>query len=336
MKKIANIILQFLAVMALMTVFVHVSALAASPYLPLDPADTVKGIYKEAAIPVPETSSGSIDSDAVMNQIIMSGLGYVKVITVVIGILYITIMGAQMVMASGNEEQISSVKRGMIYILIAFCMISMSQEIAKIFDFGQTTLLQNPQAILRRVQLFDKQVQIFITFVKYVLTGYAGVLVVRAAAKLITAGGEEETVSKYRKSLLYKVGALLLVYVGDVFINKVFYVVDKSSYTATSGIKYGVDVGQGVKELAGITNLVVSFVGPVAVLMVIIAAIMYLTAAGKEESMEKAKKLLVAVVVGIVIIYGSFAIVSTIIAGSLPAETTTADTSNAAAQILLT
>jgi type IV secretory pathway VirB2 component (pilin) len=78
-----------------------------------------------------------------------------------------------------------------------------------------------------------------------------------------------------------------------------------------------VDANEGVEQLAGITNLVISFAGPIAVLMLIAGAIMYATAGGEEENMKKAKRLILVTVVGIIIIYGAFAIVSTILSSSL-------------------
>ena len=51
--------------------------------------------------------------------------------------------------------------------------------------------------------------------------------------------------------------------------------------------------------------------------MLIIGAIMYATSGGEEENMNKAKRVIIATIVGIVIIYGAFAMVSTVISGRL-------------------
>jgi hypothetical protein len=247
----------------------------------------------------------------------MSALGYVKVITVAVGILYITVMGYRMVTNSENEEELTNIKKGMTYTLIAFMIISMSQDLAQVFNFENGSILQNPSQLLKKVVIWDKQVQIIITFIKYILAAFAGVMIVRSSIKLVTSGGNDEEVSKHRHSILYSIGGLLLVYGGDIFINKVFYVVNTKKYTATNGIEWSVDAGQGVKEMVGITNMIVSFVGPVAILMLIVAAVMYLAAGGEDEKMQKAKRIMIAVVIGIVIIYGAFALVNTVVLGKL-------------------
>ena len=312
-------------VIGLIAVFTNIHVFAA--HLPLGGEDgegvIVDDIYTEAKIPVPPTGQSS---DKIIEQVIMSGLGYTKVIIVAIGVLFITIMGFQMVIGSENEEQLTTAKRGMIYTLVAFMIISMSQDIAKIFDFSESTILQSPTEILKRVKIWDKQVEIIISFIKYVIASFACVMIVRSSAKLITSGGNDEETSKHRHSILYSAAGLLLVYAGDIFINKVFYVVNTQKYTGTKGIEWTVDTGQGVQELVGITNMIVSFAGPVAILMLVVAAIMYLGAGGKEENMEKAKRILVAVVIGILIVYGAFALVNTIILGKIPVSEIAAQT----------
>jgi len=60
-------------------------------------------------------------------------------------------------------------------------------------------------------------------------------------------------------------------------------------------------------------------VGPIAVLVLVLGGIMYTTAGGDEEKMNKAKRLLIATGIGIMIIYGAFALVSTFLAGDIQA-----------------
>lgn len=315
MKKVAKILIQFLIVMSLITVVSGISAMAEEPLIPMG-FDAERAAFTSAKIPLPPAGQ---TADEIVKTVIMSGLGYVKVITVAIGILYITVLGYKMVSNSENEEELTNVKKGMTYTIIAFVIISMSQDIAQIFNFENSTILQSPTEILKRVNIWDKQVQIIIKFIKYIIAAFAGVMIVRSSIKLITSGGEEEETSKHRHSILYSIAGLLLVYGGDIFINKVFYVVNTKKYTGTKGIEWSVDVGQGIKEMVGLTNMIVAFVAPIAILMLIVAAVMYLAAGGEEEKMQKAKRIIVAVVIGIVMIYGAFALVNTVVLGKLSA-----------------
>ncbi len=297
--------------MSLILMFTHLSVFAKS-YLPEN--DKSFEIFKESSVPVPPKG---LTGQETVKEVVLGGLSYVKVVTVVVGILFITIMGYTLVTSGSNEEDVTKAKRGLIYTIIAFMMISMSQDIAKIFDMEKGTLLGSPQEILNRVRLFDKQLEIFIVFVKYVIGAYATLQVVRSGIKLATAGGNDEEIGKQKKSIMFSAGGLLLIYIGDIFINKVFYKVDKTVYSGITGIHPKVDAKEGIEQIVGITNLIVSFVGPIAVLMLIAGAIMYITAGGEDEKMQKAKRLLLATAIGIVVIYGAFALVSTVIAGRL-------------------
>lgn len=310
MRKHGKLIIKFLLVMSLMLLFTHLSVYAAAVPISKE-ADEI--FRRSGVISPPVGDTGQ----TIVQNVVLSGLRYVKMITVAVGILYITIMGYTLVTKGDKEEDVTKAKSGLIYSIVAFLMISMAEDFGKIFDMGTSSILSSPQQILNRARLFDRQIEIFVVFVKYVIGAFATLMVVRSGIKLITAGGNEEETTKHKKSILYSGGGLILIFVGDIFINKVFYKVDKNVYSGITGVHPQVDVKAGVEQIIGITNFVVGFAGPVAVLMLIIGAIMYITAHGEEEQMSKAKRLLVAAAVGMALIFGAFAIVSTVIGGRL-------------------
>lgn len=315
-KNILKFVAQLAIVLAVASIAINISTIqtsyAAADKSVLPITQKATEVYDAGFAEPPEK-----EGQAILKDLVLGGLAYAKVLIGVIGILYITILGYQLVHSMGDEESITKAKRGLIYTLIAFVMVSMSEDIGKVFDMEKTTILSSPQEILKRVRLFDKQIEIFMTFVKYVIGAFAAIMVVQAGVKLITAGGEEEEVSKHKKNIMYSAGGLIIIYVGDIFINKVFYKVDKNVYTGITGVHPAIDAKEGVEQIAGVTNFVVSFAGLLAVIMLIAGAIMYATAGGEEESMNKAKRLIIATVVGIIVIYGAFAIVSTVISSRL-------------------
>lgn len=62
-------------------------------------------------------------------------------------------------------------------------------------------------------------------------------------------------------------------------------------------------------------NFFLGFLGLLAVIMVIYGGVLYVTAAGEQEKVDKGKKIIMYAVVGIVIILLSFAIVNTLLGG---------------------
>lgn len=309
-KEILKSVLQLSVVLfAIFTITNFNLAFAAT--LPFSPEATAE--LKKGDIIIPPQGEG-LD---IAEQLVFGALGYVKAITVAIGILMITIIGTRLVMSNGNEEDVTKARQALIYAIIAFVIISMSQELAKIFDMKDGTIIQSPQSILNRYRLFDRQVQIFMTFIKYVIATYATIFAVRSGIALITSGDQEEEVTKHKQGMAYSAAGLFLLYIGEIFIERVFYKIDKNVYSGITGIHPSLDAKVGIDQLAGITNLFVSVLGPVAVLALIGGAIMYATAAGEEERMEKGKRIVVSSIIAIVIIYSAFAIVSTVISSRL-------------------
>lgn len=297
----------------LISISLHLSAFAASQsFLPVD--DQIVDTYTKGQLPIP--ASGD-DGFAIAKKAVLGGLQYVKIITVVVGILFLTIMGYTLVTNGGSEEDVTKAKKGIIFTIVAFVMISMSQNIAKIFDMTDGSILGSPQEILNRVHIFDKQTEIFVTFVKYIIGAFAVAQIVRHGFKMITSGANEEETGKRKKGIMFSIAGLLLVNLGDIAINKVFYKVDKTVYSGINGVHPSMDAKAGVDQLVGITNLIITFVGPIGVLMLIVGAIMYATSGGQDEQMQKAKRVLLTAGVGLVIIFGAFALVSTVLAGKL-------------------
>lgn len=87
----------------------------------------------------------------------------------------------------------------------------------------------------------------------------------------------------------------------------------------------GATGGEGdFKTLANrIINFFLGFLGFISILMVIYAGILYVTSAGNDESVGKAKKILLYAVIGIIVIFLSFALVNTILGAASGGSTVT-------------
>ena len=130
---------------------------------------------------------------------------------------------------------------------------------------------------------------------------------------MIAAGGTEEAINKEKKNLLGSFVAILYVIVGDFVVKKVLFNVTQVNNEAVVSI----DAKAGVTEVVAATNFMVSFIGPVMILGIIGGSLMYAMAGGDEEKAGKAKKILVNSIIGSLIVYGAFAIVTTIISGQM-------------------
>jgi len=308
-KQTAKFITQFAITIGLMMMATHIVSYAGAL-----PITNEAQIEYGSSIPAPEADKSG---QAILKEVVFGALVYVKAILVAVGTLFIIILALQMLMSEGDEEKISTAKSGIVYIIIAFALVSMSQDIAKVFDQEDGTFFSSPQGLLERVHLFDKEVEILITFIKIIIGSYATVMLVKHGTKLITDSGEEEDISTHKKGIIYSISGLLLIYFGDIFINRVFYRINKDVYSGITGVQASIDTSEGVAQMAGIANLMVKLMAPVALLMLIGGAVMYASAGGDDDKMEKAKRIVLTSVIGIIIIFGAFALVNTIISSKL-------------------
>jgi len=275
------------------------------------------------------TPTQDLTGQDIVVELVQTALKYAKILISIIAIGVIIFMGVRMVVAGDNEETVKKSTTGLLYALVAFAIVRMSQDIGRIVGFFKDNqgfgdnvsnggIIGSADQITQRLGIFDKQVEILMTFIKYLIGSLAVAVVVINGVRLVTGGGEEENIKKARNGILAALGGLVLMTVANTFVTKVFYKVDRTTYSGIDGgVNPQTDLSAGIGELVGITNFIVSFVGPILVLIIIVAGVLYLTAGGEEEKMNKAKRLLIAGVLGLVVIYGSFALVSTIISGSL-------------------
>jgi hypothetical protein len=85
----------------------------------------------------------------------------------------------------------------------------------------------------------------------------------------------------------------------------------------------GYDTNRGLTSIiGGIVAVVLSFLGVLFLLLVIYAGVLWMTAAGDPKQIQKAKDILTAAVIGLVIILAAYAITSTLTKALTNATTT--------------
>jgi hypothetical protein len=236
-----------------------------------------------------------------------------RIVVGAIAVLFIVISGASMVISGDNEENAKTQKKGLTYGLIGLLMISIAGPVAEVFDYREGNFIADPNSLVERAQLFDNTTQLVITFVKYLLGGLATLMFIRSGAVMVASGDSEEDVTKEKKNLALGAAGLLLVIVSDLVVRRVFYIAEFNEDADKTIVK--IDQNEFLTQLVAITNFIVTWVGPIMMLGIVAGGFLYLTAGGDEERTGLAKKIVMNSIIGVIIIYGAFALVSTIIAG---------------------
>ncbi|OGY51851.1 MAG: hypothetical protein A2951_01250 [Candidatus Buchananbacteria bacterium RIFCSPLOWO2_01_FULL_56_15] len=84
-----------------------------------------------------------------------------------------------------------------------------------------------------------------------------------------------------------------------------------------TGINYGTALGLGTKDVRegtmSIVNSLLGFLGIIAILIILWGGFRWMTAGGNEEKIGEAKKIITAGIIGLVIIFISFALATFVI-----------------------
>ena len=257
-----------------------------------------------------------------LNQFVNGIVGNLKLILGTVAVLFIILSALKLILAGGNEDTVTKQKTAITYGIIGLAVIGFADEMASVFyvacppdqpNCRGGSFLSNPSEMINRSQIFSQAVQVFVTFIKYIVGGIAVLMLVRNGIRLAALQGKEESVSLDKKNLAFTSFGLILILMASTIIDKVLFVFNPAKYTP--GTQQAINPQQGVKEIIGATNIVVSIVAPLAILVLIAGAIMYATAGGNDEKMGKAKRMIMLAIVGMILIYGAFAIISTIISG---------------------
>lgn len=277
--------------------------------------------YGHAAFfPIPESLCGVFPCPAgetgveIAKSLVGRIVDNVRFLIGAIAIVMIVVTAIKLITAGGNEETFTKQSATLVYAILGLFIVGLAGELASIFEIGRGGFLKDPNVAIQKSRLFSRAVEIVITFIKYIIGSISVLFIIRNGLRLILLGGNEEEVTKDKKNIFYGLFGLVLILIANPIVNKVFFKIDTSQYPGIEPVRPGIDIARLTGELVGVTNLVAALAGPMALLSLVIGGLMYALAGGDEERSGKAKKIIIWSLVGIVIIYGAFAIVSTFVA----------------------
>ena len=92
-----------------------------------------------------------------------------------------------------------------------------------------------------------------------------------------------------------------------------------------TGLNYGTATGLGTRDIRegamAIVSVLLGFLGIVAIIIILYGGFVWLTAAGNEEKVAQAKKIISAGIIGLVIIFVSYALATFVIDQLITATT---------------
>jgi len=222
-------------------------------------------------------------------------------IALIMGIFY----GLRLVLARGQEEALSKQRTNFLWLLMGFVVLIIAENVASIFNPATSTADSIIDFNATRDQFRD-----IVDYIKWLLGSVIVLWMSIVSFRMVTAGDDEEAINTQKKNLTWGMMGIMVILLANNIVNAIYVINGPDEVTAAP-------TEASISELTSLIRLILVFLGPIAVIFTIYAGFLYLTALDNEDRAGTAKKMIVAGIVAIVIIYGAYALVNTFVSADL-------------------
>lgn len=267
--------------------------------------------FAEKVIPGSSTlesvSMGSFEGDSAKEKLESAGfniLGAAKVIINSLAFIYLVYVGIMMILAYGDEGELSKQKKQILYALVAFLFVNIPGQLYMIITGGNRS--NQSRSLDSKDGQFagDTTSNIFIDrdflnpgnwgilgFLQVFIVGVALIYFTMAAFKMIVSGGNEDSIKTSKRQALYGVLALIFLGIIQAWVTVVYK---------------GDIVGGQTKVFSKLANLALFMAGPTAIFFLIIGGWYYVTSAGDEDKAKKGKNIVINTFIAVIILLASY------------------------------
>lgn len=266
-------------------------------------------INKDAQLP---TFSRNVHRDAAsapgarnITSIALYILDFVKYILGGLAVLFIVVGAIEIITTSGNVEEVyKKQKDNLLYTVVGLFIVMMADTVVTKVFYGQSG---EALADVTSAKFFAQQGANTIRGVYTAAEVFAGVIailmIVYHSVRMLGVAYNEEEVMKEKKGVAYAAVGLAVIGISELLIKGILFK-DNGSAIGYSELEV---------LLIGITNFIASFIGIVALLMLLYGGIRYVISAGDDEATNKAKTVIKGAVIGIIIALLAFGLTTTLI-----------------------
>lgn len=140
-----------------------------------------------------------------------------------------------------------------------------------------------------------------------IIVALAIVFIVIGAVLYITSAGDEDRIKTAKKAITASIIGLAIGIAAPTFLKEIYTILGAKDIP--SDISGATPIATIVLN---VLNFLLAIVGTLTLIMLIVGAIMYLTAAGDEDRIDKGKKLIKYAIIGIVVALAALVIVKQI------------------------
>lgn len=274
-----------------------------------DVAEESQNVQEGAeGITLPAFNSTGDDTDE-GSDVIVAGiqrfLDFFKLIVTPIAVLVTVIMGVRMVTAGQESEEVLSQSKNFIkYAIEGLIVIFVADSVVNVIFGAEGEIFRGGEAgaqefAARSSNLFKG----VYTLGQTVISAIAVFMLVTAGMRYVAGSASDDQIGKAKNQIKWALVGLFVMGVSEFVVKDIIF----DNY----GTKLGVDAAK--EFFASLTNFVAGTMGTLSFIMLVYAGFLYLTASQNEDNTSKAKKIIFAALIGIVIAVAAFAITNTFV-----------------------
>lgn len=237
-------------------------------------------------------------------EILRSVANVLKNLIIGLAVIWIIYAGARLLFAGGDESVITEQKRSLIYAGIGLVAILL-------VDRG-VDLLYGPAGVERtelyRDEGFRTEVYGLVNFIKAIIGTVAIVFIIVSGIRMLLATGEEDVITRQKKSLLWVGAGIILILIDQVIVENVFIIPTQQSDQIKAS-----NVTSIINTIGSVLQFLLGFVGLIALGILIYGAATMVLNYGNDEMVQKAKKIIRNAIIGILVIISAYVIVATLV-----------------------
>lgn len=242
----------------------------------------------------------------IITSLIFTIIDFLKYLVGGVAVLYLIVIGIRLIAAGKKIDEVSEKqKESLKYIIYGLVLIITADELVKRVFFGEYgECLASASNAQECATTGSSLVTGLYSLILALLASIAIMVLVISAFRMITAYGNEETVTKEKKRIMMSIVGLLVAGVGEFVVKRIIF---------QQGGTRQIDVAALQGLLFNFINFVAAFIGVGAFVVLLYGGYMYVVSFGNEEQTGKAKKIIIGAFVGIAIALAAFGIVTTIV-----------------------
>lgn len=240
------------------------------------------------------------DSQEMLNSLFRKNvIPIAKFIFIGLSLVFMALYAYKMAIGTGGDDQLSEQRTNILFAVLGFSVLGISAEIVEIVN----PIRENSSSELLDQEKVDSTIQSIINFMELGLGAIAIMLIFYGGVRLITANGDDETVTSAKNTLVYGFLGVIIVMLADPLITEVFYP------DLGKGEVGDESAGNFVAQGFGLLKFFLQFMAIIIFIAFIYAGFLYILAGDNDDQTSTAKRILIWSLVGIIIILLSYSIV---------------------------